>query len=39
VKNELVVNEGVDEMMTGEFSHATKNREGVVPGDYERRWP
>jgi len=38
-KNERIANAGDSEMTTGEFSHATKNREGVVPGDHERRLP
>jgi hypothetical protein len=26
-------------LTTGEFADSTKNREGVVPGDHERRRP
>jgi len=37
-RNAQVANAGADEIQEGRFSHATKNREGVVPGaDGERR--
>lgn len=38
-KNERIANAGDSEMTTGQFAHSTKNREGVVPGDHERRLP
>jgi len=38
VKNAAVANAGDKELTTGQFSHATKNREGAVPGDGERRY-
>jgi len=37
-KNAAIANAGDAEIQTGQFSHATKNREGVVPGDGERRF-
>jgi len=36
-KNEAVARAGDGEMTTGRFTHSTKNREGAVPGDGERR--
>jgi hypothetical protein len=36
-KNTAVQNQGLSEVETGNFAHGTKNREGVVPGDGERR--
>jgi len=36
-KNQRIANAGDTEMTTGQFTHATKNREGVVPGDHEKR--
>jgi len=36
-KNERIANAGESEMATGEFASSTKNREGVAPGDQERR--
>jgi len=36
-KNNAIAQQGAGEMDTGRFSHATKNREGVVPGDHEAR--
>jgi len=38
VKNAAVANAGDAERKTGQFTHATKNREGAVPGDNERRF-
>jgi len=37
-KNNAITSAGIDEIETGKFSHAMKNREDVVPGsDGERR--
>jgi len=38
VKNAAVANAGDAERKTGQFTHATKNREGAIPGDNERRF-
>jgi len=37
-KNDAVTVGGVNEMESGQFTQGTKNREGVVPGDQERRF-
>ena len=38
MRNQAVADSGQSEITTGQFSHATKNREGVVPGaDHEVR--
>jgi hypothetical protein len=31
-KSDAITSAGIDEIETGRFSHATKNREGIVPG-------
>jgi len=36
-KNNQVAGSGLDEIETGRFSSQTKNREGAIPGDKERR--
>jgi len=36
-RNAAVANAGDKELTTGQFAHGTKNREGVVPGNNERR--
>jgi hypothetical protein len=36
-KNERIANAGNSEMATGQFAKSTKNREGAVPGDHDRR--
>ncbi|KAE9365276.1 hypothetical protein N431DRAFT_430777 [Stipitochalara longipes BDJ] len=36
-KNERIANAGESELSTGQFAHSTKNREGAIPGDHERR--
>jgi len=37
-RNAAVANAGDKELTTGQFAHATKNREGAVPGDEGRRY-
>ena len=37
-KNDAVAKQGYGEISTGHFGSGTKNREGVVPGDNERRY-
>jgi len=36
-RNTAIANSGEGEIATGQFSTQTKNREGVVPGDKEKR--
>jgi len=36
-KNAAIANSGEQEMATGDFSTQTKNREGAIPGDHEKR--
>ncbi|KAN0089337.1 hypothetical protein V8E51_019597 [Hyaloscypha variabilis] len=36
-KNQRIANDGESELSTGQFAHSTKNREGAIPGDHERR--
>lgn len=37
-KNDAVAREGYGEISTGHFAPGTKNREGAIPGDKERRY-
>jgi len=37
-RNAAVANAGDNELTTGQFAHATKNREGAAPGDEGRRY-
>jgi len=38
VKNDNITIGGVNEMESGNFTVGTKNREGAIPGDHERRY-
>jgi len=38
VKNDNITVGGVNEMESGNFTVGTKNREGAIPGDHERRY-
>jgi len=38
VKNDNITVGGVNEMESGQFTTGTKNREGAIPGDHERRY-